>query len=244
MFSRATFIGMTKPARPSPSDLQRVVLIGAGGLIGRAIIEQLEATPHPYQIVGVSRSTTPSLDLEDRHSIESTLSALAPFDHVVVAAGEARFARLDELNESSFRLGLESKVMGQVNVALTALPLLRAGGSITLTSGALSHTPTLGSTPAALANGAVDAFVRAVAFELDDGRRINAVSPGWLTETLVEFGMDPQDGRSADEVADLYLRALQSNLHGCVVETHGERQMNWFMMPKSTRASEVEKTDR
>ena len=209
---------MTKSATSSRVDVQRVVLIGAGGLIGRAILELLEAQPRRYEVVGVSRSTDPSIDLEDRHSIERCLDALAPFDHVVVAAGEARFAALDELDESSFALGIASKVMGQVNVTLAALPRLRAGGSITLTSGTLSHTPTPTSTPAALANGAIDAFVRAIALELDDGRRINVVSPGWITETLIEFGMDTEGGVSAREVAELYRRAIESSEHGSVIE--------------------------
>lgn len=210
---------MNDSVHPSPSRPQRVVLIGSSGLIGRAIGDRLRSSPHPYEVVGVSRSTQPGLDLEDRESIARTLDALAPFDHVVVAAGEAQFVPVDALRESSFRLGIESKLMGQVGVTLAALAHLGAGGSITLTSGALSHSPTLGSTPAALVNGAIDSFVRAVAFEVEDGRRINAVSPGWITETLLRLGMDPRRGSSPAQVADLYVHALQSDLHGAVVES-------------------------
>ena len=210
---------MTSQTSPlSSTNPQRVVLIGAGGLIGRAIHEQLDSDPTPYEVVGVSRRTRPGLDLEDRRSIARTLESLAPFDHVVVAAGEAEFVPVEALSESSLRLGIESKLLGQVGVALAALALLRAEGSITLTSGALSHSPTRGSTPAALVNGAIDAFVRAVAFEVADGRRINAVSPGWITETLRRFGMDPAVGTTAAAVAKMYVRALQSDLHGSVIE--------------------------
>ncbi len=208
---------MTKSAHPAPSNPQRVLLIGARGLIGRAIHKQLESEPHRYEVVSLSRSTRPGLDLEDRPSIARTLAALAPFDHVVVAAGEADFVTVDALSESSFLLAIQSKLLGQVGVALAALPHLPPGGSITLTSGALSHSPTMGSTPAALVNGAIDSFVRAVAFELHDTRRINAISPGWITDTLLRFGMDPQGGSSAEEVAEMYVHALQSDLHGSVV---------------------------
>ena len=207
---------MTTPSSSTHSQSQRVVLIGAGGLIGRAVLEQLEADR--YEVVGVSRKTKPGLDLEDRGSIAATLDALAPFDHVVVAAGEARFVPVDALTESSFRLGIESKLLGQVGVALAALKHLRPGGSVTLTSGALSHSPTRASTPAALVNGAIDAFVRAVAFEVDDGRRINAVSPGWITDTLAKLGMDPRNGTPPQEVAKLYMHALQSHVHGSVID--------------------------
>lgn len=209
---------MTTPSKTTASQSRRVVLIGAGGLIGRAVLEQLEADAGRYEVVGVSRTTQPGLDLEDRESITATLDALAPFDHVIVAAGEAQFVPVDALTESSFRLGIESKLLGQVRVALAAVKHLRPGGSITLTSGALSHSPTRGSTPAALVNGAIDSFVRAVAFELDDGRRINAVSPGWITDTLAKLGMDPRRGTPAQEVAKLYVHALQSDVHGRVVE--------------------------
>lgn len=212
---------MTTPSSSTPPQSQRVVLIGAGGLIGRAVLDQLEADAIRYEVVGVSRTTQPGLDLEDRESIDATLDALAPFDHVIVAAGEARFVPFDALTESSFRLGIESKLLGQVRVALAAVKHLRPGGSITLTSGALSHSPTRGSTPAALVNGAIDSFVRAVAFELDDGRRINAVSPGWITDTLTKLGMDPRRGTPVQEVAKLYVHALRSDVHGCVVERVG-----------------------
>lgn len=208
---------MTKLVHPDPSSPQRVVLIGSSGLIGRAIHQLLESAPQRYEIIGLSRSSEPGLDLEDRSSVAHTLESLAPFDHVVVAAGEANFVPVAALEESSFRLGIESKLLGQVRVALLALPHVTAGGSITLTSGALSHSPTTGSTPAALVNGAIDAFVRAVAFELNDGRRINAVSPGWVTDTLRRLGMDPQGGSSPTEVAKMYVHALRSDLHGSVI---------------------------
>lgn len=209
---------MTKSTTSSLSDLQRVVLIGANGRIGRAIFAALDREPRRYEVVGISRSTEPRLDLEDRQSIEQCLDELAPFDHVIVAAGEARFAGLEQLDQSSFSLGIASKLMGQVNVTLAALPHVRPGGSITLTTGALSRTPTPGSTPAALVNGAIDSFVRALALEIDDGRRLNSVSPGWITETLLEFGMDTEGGVPASKVADLYIRALESDEHGQVLE--------------------------
>ncbi len=210
---------MMTSTTPSPHPaLQRVLLIGASGLIGRAIRERLEASPHPYEVIGLSRRSQPNLDLEDRASITRALRALAPFDHVVVAAGEAEFVPVEALSELNFRLGIESKLLGQVGVALAAREHLNAGGSVTLTSGALSHHPARGSTPAAVVNGAIDSLVRALAFEMQDGPRINAVSPGWVVDTLIQFGMDPRAGSSAAEVAELYVHALESTRHGAVID--------------------------
>ncbi len=213
---------MTTPSVPSHEGPARVILIGSSGLIGRAIARRLRAEPARYELVGLGRRTQPPIDLEDRHSIDAALEALAPFDHLVVAAGQAEFAALAELDGSSFALGLRSKLMGQVDATLAALPRMRRGGSVILTSGALSHHPTRGSAPAALVNGAIDAFVRAIAHELDDDRRINAVSPGWITDTLIALGRDPAGGVSAAAVAELYVDLLQSDAHGTIARARAD----------------------
>ena len=78
--------------------------------------------------------------------------------------------------------------MGQVNLALAAMTRLTDGGSITLTTGILSEQPIAAGTSAAMANGAVEAFVRAAAIELPRGLRINVVSPTVLTEAMAAYG--------------------------------------------------------
>ena len=85
-------------------------------------------------------------------------------------------------------MGLNSKLMGQVNVALVAREYLNDGGSITLTSGIVAEQPIRNGASATMVNAAVEGFVRAAAIELPRGLRINAVSPTVLEESMGSYG--------------------------------------------------------
>jgi NAD(P)-dependent dehydrogenase (short-subunit alcohol dehydrogenase family) len=67
------------------------------------------------------------------------------------------------------------------------------------------------------ANAAVEGFVRAAALELGARIRVNVVSPGWITETLVALGMDPAPGVPAAEAALAYIQAMESGASGSVL---------------------------
>jgi NAD(P)-dependent dehydrogenase (short-subunit alcohol dehydrogenase family) len=115
-------------------------------------------------------------------------------------------------------VGLGNKLMGQVNLVLIGQRYVNDGGSFTLTSGVLSHDPIRYGASASLVNGAIDAFVRAAAIELDRGVRINAVSPGVLVESLPVFGEyfrghEPVPGA---RVGNAYLKSVEGRLTGQV----------------------------
>ena len=66
-------------------------------------------------------------------------------------------------------------------------------------------------------NAAVEGFVRAAAIEVGRGVRVNAVSPGWVAETLSAMGRDPSPGLPAAQVAERYLRLIDSDANGTVL---------------------------
>ncbi|WP_430709525.1 SDR family oxidoreductase [Mesorhizobium captivum] len=82
-----------------------------------------------------------------------------------------------------YAIGLQSKLMGQVNLVRSGVKYLREGGSFTLTSGPTNEDPIPLGTSSAMVNGAVEGFVRSAAIELRRDRRINLVSPTMLEES-------------------------------------------------------------
>ena len=94
-----------------------------------------------------------------------------------------------------------------------ALAHVRDGGSITLTSGRFAR-PIPGSSLGHLVNAGLEAFVHAAAVEMPRGIRLNAVSPGWVRETLATLGEDSTPGTPVVEVARFYIDAVERTAHG------------------------------
>jgi NAD(P)-dependent dehydrogenase (short-subunit alcohol dehydrogenase family) len=94
---------------------------------------------------------------------------------------------------------------------------VRDGGSITLTSGVLSHSPMPGSGAISLVNAGLEGFARAAALEAPRGIRVNVVSPPWVTETLQAFKMDVSLGQPVSKVAPLYVQSVEEKVTGQVL---------------------------
>ena len=194
----------------------RVLVVGATGTIGSAIVEAL--TPK-HEVIGVShRQGAVRVDLADPTSIAQMYRAVGRVDAVISAAGEARFAPLAQLTDEDFALSLRSKLMGQVNLVRLGLTSVADGGSFTLTAGSLARHPSPGSGAISIVNAGVEAFAGAAALELPRRLRINTVSPPWVTETLRALGMDPSGGLPAAKVARAYVASVEGTLTGQVLE--------------------------
>ncbi len=196
----------------------KVLVIGATGTIGKAIVEALAGR---HDVMAASRSSSPlKVDLADQSSIAALFTSIERIDAVVCAAGEARFRPLANLTDADFELSVKSKLMGQVNVARLAADRVSDRGSITLTSGILARYPSPGSAAVSMVNAGVEAFARAAALEMPRGIRLNAVSPGWVTETLQALHMDPSPGTPAAVVARAYVQLVEGGGTGQVVEVN------------------------
>ena len=186
----------------------RVVVIGATGTIGRSVANVLESAGH--DVLRASRSGNPRVDLSEPDSADALLSSAGAVDAVVCCAASAP---LTPLADDDFVPTLKAKLFGQVEVARRAIRALSDGGSITLTTGEIpADTP--GSAGGALVNAGLEAFVTAAAVELPRGLRLNAVSPGWVSESLIQLGMDPSDGTPVADVARVYLLAVEGDAQG------------------------------
>ncbi len=164
----------------------KIVLIGASGTIGQAIASELQER---HQIIRVGRSSGElQVDIRDPASIRRLFIQTGRFDALISAAGNAHFGALEELTAKEFAVGLDDKLMGQINLVLIGREFANDGASFTLTSGVLSEDPIRYGAAVSTVNAALDGFVRAAAIELPRGLRINAVSPTVLEESLPAYG--------------------------------------------------------
>jgi NAD(P)-dependent dehydrogenase (short-subunit alcohol dehydrogenase family) len=192
----------------------RILVIGASGTIGQAIVSALQPA---HEIVAASRKKSAvSVDVSSVDSIRAMYAKVGPVDAVVSAAGSARFAPLEKLSDDDFQFSLANKLMGQVNLVRVGLAHVRDGGSFTLTSGVLAWKPMNGSAAISLVNAALEGFAGAAAAEAPRGIRVNVVSPPWVTETLRALKMDLSAGRPASEVAELYRQSVEGRETGNV----------------------------
>ena len=160
----------------------RVLVVGASGTIGRAIVTELE---NRHDVVSAGRTSgAVRLDITVEESIRSTFEKFGSVDAVVSASGSVKFAPFGEMSHDDYTLGLEDKLMGQVDLVLIGRDYVSEGGSFTLTSGVLDSDPIVAGTSASMVNGALNSFVRAAAIEMPRGQRINVVSPGVIEESM------------------------------------------------------------
>jgi NAD(P)-dependent dehydrogenase (short-subunit alcohol dehydrogenase family) len=194
----------------------RILVIGATGTIGRAVVEALSPR---HEIVAASHNKAPlTVDITSPASIRAMYNALRKVDGVVSTTGQARFGALAALTDEDFAFSLGHKLMGQVNLVRFGLDHVRDGGVFVLTSGVLGRTPMPGSAAISLVNAGLEGFARAAALEAPRGIRVNVVSPPWVTETLAALGMDKSIGLPATTVAKAYVQAVEGAQTGEVIE--------------------------
>ena len=195
--------------------MKKVLVIGASGLLGSHVVKALQGEA---EVVEAAFGRAPlKVDIADPASLASLFENVGPVDAIVCTAGMARFVPWAQAGDGDWAHGLANKLMGQVNVVRLGAPHVRDGGAITLTTGVLAQHPMPGGSIVTTVNAAVEGFVRAAAVELGARIRVNAVSPGWITETLHAMGMDPGPGLPAARAAEAYVGQIENGPSGSVV---------------------------
>ncbi|AOZ12020.1 short chain dehydrogenase [Pseudomonas lundensis] len=187
----------------------KILLIGAHGTIGSAIDRELSPR---HEIVRIGRKSGDfQVDISDSASIRKLFQQTGQFDALICAAGSVTFAPLGQMSEKDFVLGLQNKLMGQVNLLLIGREFANDGASFTFTSGVINREPIRTGSSAALVNAALEGFVKAAAIELPRGLRVNSVSPTVLEEAMDHYapffrGFKPVP---AAEVALAYAKSVE-----------------------------------
>jgi NAD(P)-dependent dehydrogenase (short-subunit alcohol dehydrogenase family) len=137
-------------------------------------------------------ATGRSLDLADAVTVRALFDGLGPFDHLVFTAGEPlALMPLDTLDIDAARSFFGLRYFGALGAVRAAVPHLRAGGSITLTSGTAAARGGPGWGVASSICGAIEGLTRSLAVELAP-LRVNAVAPGVVRSPLWQ-GMTDAD---------------------------------------------------
>src|SRR5579863_2879756 len=190
-------------------DGQRVVIVGASAGIGEATAVAFAQVGAHVVITGRSKERLDQaaqrigypveireLDATDAAAVSEFFGSAGPVDHLVLAAspgavGGGPFASLDG---AALRQAFDGKFFAYVAVLQAALPVMAAGGSVTVVSAVSARAAYPGAAGLAAVNGALEAMVPSLAVELAP-LRINAVSPGVIDTQW--WHVLPDDQRAA-----------------------------------------------
>jgi NAD(P)-dependent dehydrogenase (short-subunit alcohol dehydrogenase family) len=197
----------------------KIIIIGATGTIGRVVTEELSKR---HEIIKASRTKGEvQVDIQSPKSIEAMYKRIGKFDAVVSASGQGHFGPLKTATDKDFRKGVDSKLMGQVNLVLIGQHRINAKGSFTLTSGILGEDPVLRGSNLSMINGGINSFVIAAAIELQNDVRVNAVSPGVVEDSPEHFPLFPGHVPvPMDNVVAAYVRSVEGALTGKIIKVY------------------------
>ncbi|NQU88615.1 MAG: short chain dehydrogenase [Mariniphaga sp.] len=189
----------------------KILIIGGYGTIGNKVVTYFSKKNETI-IAGRSKGDI-KVDIADETSIKQMFEETGKVDAIINIAGQVKWAPFNEMSNQDFNIGIKNKMMGQVNLVRIGKDYLNQGGSITLTTGILADDPVFGTTGAALVNSGIHGFVNAVKDELENGIRINVVSPGLVEDSAEKIGhLFP--GRKVipmDQVVNGYIRSVEDN---------------------------------
>ncbi|WP_394246918.1 short chain dehydrogenase [Vibrio profundi] len=198
----------------------KILAIGANGVIGQAVLERLK-DQHEVIAVGNSKGDL-RVNIEDKDSLRALFANVGHVDAIISMAGNGQMGALSEMQDSDFDTVFDNKVMGQVNIVRVGLDYLNEGGSITLTSGEAAFNSMPGVSAISMGTAAINAFVANVSLELSGNKRINAVSPSLVKETMDLWGVDSANGIKASDVASYYYASISGDETGRVYRAiHG-----------------------
>lgn len=198
----------------------KILIIGGNGTIGKTVVSHFREN---NEIITAGRTNGDvTVDIAECSSIKSMFEIIGNVDAIICIAGEAKWADFNELTENDYYIGLKSKLMGQVNLVRVGKNYLNPNGSITLSTGILADDPVVKTTSAAMVNGGVHSFVKAVALETENGIRVNVVSSG-MVEDAYEKYKDYFPGHNPipmKKVVNGYVRSVNGKGNGEIIRIY------------------------
>lgn len=216
----------------SKDKIVYVVLGGTSG-IGAELVKQLQSD----DAIVHSASRKTGLDVTEEKSICQYFESIGAFDHLIVTAGSyAPSGKAVDIDTDEAKSAFDAKFWGAINSAKHGARYIKAGGTITLTSGMLSRKVVANTYVKSAINAAIEATTKVLAKELAP-IRVNVVSPG-LTKTSAYNGMSEKDRNAmyenaenklpvgkvgeADDIVAAYLMLISNTyMTGAVIDVDG-----------------------
>ncbi len=167
--------------------MKTVILIGAQGKMGQAALTGLGN----HKVITAGRSADScdyQVDITDEASIRNLYQTVGEFDAVVNTVGVCEYANFSDMTEEQWMTTVMSKMMGQINLVRIGQEYIADKGSFTLISGILNVKPIPFAIADATTSGAIDTFVKCVAYEMPRGIRVNSINPTVLEEAWSVYG--------------------------------------------------------
>jgi NAD(P)-dependent dehydrogenase (short-subunit alcohol dehydrogenase family) len=161
----------------------------------RAEVLEAAAATMDGAVTAITADATVSGDLD--RVVEAIRRGSGHLDVVVANAGSIERRDFGDITEDHFDRTFDLNARGTLFTVQTALPLLRAGGSIILLGSVAALKGLPGSGTYSAAKAAVRSYARSWAAEFGDrGLRVNVLSPGPIDTEIIDgqaeyFGQDP-----------------------------------------------------
>ena len=226
------------------TEATQALIIGSTGGIGRALVEQVRASGRYDLVTGLSRSSSPAIDITDEASIVSAMDAVAgqgALRLVILATG---FLHRDAIGPEKANRHLSGEALAQAFAVNTigpalvlkhVLPLLpRSGRSVVMALsarvGSISDNRLGGWHSYRASKAALNQIVRTCAIELARTHRdavLVAMHPGTvdtpLSRPFSRTGLDVQQPEDAAGAILAGLDTLTPSQSGQFFDRTGER---------------------
>ena len=219
----------------------RALVFGASGAIGQAFVQALQSDPRCAKVCGVSRQSSPGLDLLDESSMAAcaqTLVAQGPFHLVLDATGALTVngrgpeKRLDELDAEHLLAALKLNAVGPGLLLKHFVPVLASGqrviwGKLSARVGSIEDNRKGGWYGYRAAKAALNMLLQTSAIELARRRPlavVAALQPGTVQSALSQpfVGDDAMRPEEAAQRLLAVLDALQPTGRAQFVDHQGQ----------------------
>lgn len=183
----------------------RVVIIGGSSGMGLATAAGAAAAGAKVTIASSDQSRIDAaladlpggcdgvvIDVRSEASVAEAFATVGELDHLVYTAGDGVLPRpLNEVSLDEARRLFDVRYWGAVAAVKHAVPRIKAGGSIVLTSGTIAVRPSAGAALMAGGAAAIEGLIRGLAVDLAPVR-VNAVRPGAVHTSLWDAVPEPR----------------------------------------------------